>query len=60
MTNRKKKNQINERICVLDLMRYLVDAVQTSQRSFSHKIPIKSMEKWLLPTNWFEITWHQK
>ena len=41
VTNRRKRNKINEITGIQNLMRYLVDAIQPSRSGISHNIPIK-------------------
>ena len=41
VTNRRNRNQINERTGIKNLIRQLVDAIQPSRSGISHNSPIK-------------------
>ena len=41
LTNRRKKNTINERTGILNLMRQIVDAIQPSRSGINNNSPIK-------------------
>ena len=41
MTNRRKRNQINEITGIKNIMRQIVDSMQPSQSGISHNSPIK-------------------
>ena len=41
VTNRRKRNTINERTGIQNLMRGIVDAMQSLQSGISHNIPIR-------------------
>ena len=60
VTNRRKRIPINERTCIQKLRRKLVDAIHNLRSGISHNGLIKFMEKGLLPTKHFKITWYRK
>ena len=45
LTNRRKKNTINERTGILNLMRQIVDAIQPSRSGINNNSPIKMNEE---------------